>query len=117
MSDDNENVALQQQPAADEQNEPKKATRKRAKKANGNGKPRRKRGEPAVLNVWGLREGTARAKAVALYARPEGASLAEVKGAVGSVQYNVLTEMKTRGHTVTVSGKRGAQRYQLIRGN
>ncbi len=112
--DDNEAAALQQEPAVDEQ--PKKAPRKRAKKAkkaNGNGKASR---EPVTLDEWGIREGTARSKAVALYARPEGASLAEVKEAVGSVQYNVLTELKEKGHTITVSGKRGAQRYQLSRG-
>ncbi len=113
MSDDNESVALQQVRAEDEQDKPK---RKRAKKANGGGKPRKRNKGPAVLDAWGVREGTARSKAVALYARPEGASLAEVKEAVGSVQYNVLTEMKEKGHTVTVSGKRGAQRYQLSRG-
>ncbi len=117
MNDDNESFALQQLRAADEQNEPKKAPRKRAKKANGDAKPRKRNKEPAALDAWGIREGTARAKAVALYTRPEGASLAEVKEAVGSVQYNVLTEMKEKGHIVTISGKRGAQRYQLTRGN
>lgn len=92
--------------ASEEQNKPKKAPRKRAKKTNG---------AAPTVDVWGIREGTARSKAAALYARAEGASLAEVKEVVGSVQYNVLTEMKAKGYTVTVTGGRGKQRYHLTK--
>ncbi len=108
MSDNEDDTAtLQQVSDAEEQSKPSKPKRKRTKKTNGIG--------PAILDAWGIRAGTARSGAAALYARPEGASLAEVKAVVGSVQYNVLTDLKAKGYKVTTTGERGKQRYYLTK--
>lgn len=56
--------------------------------------------ETAKKDKWGFREGTAKSQAVALYAAKGGATLEEVKAAVGSVQLNVLNGLEAEGHTV-----------------
>ena len=81
-----------------------KATAKAAPKAS---KPK---GEATKLDKWGIREGTAKSKA--------GATLNEVKDAVGSIQLNVLKGLEAEGHLVTskkekLDGKRPVTRYWI----
>lgn len=76
------------------------------------------KGEPAKKDKWGFREGSAKSKAVALYAAKGGATLGEVKEAVGSVQLNVLKALEAEGHEVIQKkeqreGQRPVTRYFL----
>lgn len=89
-----------------------KATAKAAPKAS---KPK---GEATKLDKWGIREGTAKSKAVEMYASKAGATLNEVKDAVGSIQLNVLKGLEAEGHLVTskkekLDGKRPVTRYWI----
>ena len=56
--------------------------------------------DPAKLDQFGFRKGSIKSQAAALYAKGKGATLAEVKDAVGSVQFNLLTELKNNGFKV-----------------
>lgn len=74
--------------------------------------------EPVEKDKYGFRKGSAKSKAIALYARKNGATLEEVKTAVGSVQLNVLGSMEEAGHKVerikeTREGARPVTRYIL----
>lgn len=69
-------------------------------------------------DAYGFRKGSAKSKAVALYARKNGATLEEVKEAVGSIQLNVLNGLEAEGHTVERTkvkrdGQRPLTRYIL----
>ena len=80
-------------------------------------KGERKR-DPANLDQWGFRKDSIKSRAAAMYAKAKGATLAEVKEEVGSVQFNLLTELKEAGHTVDVdqvkAGGRMVNRYKLV---
>lgn len=96
----------------------KKPKVKAKKKATVTKKPS-KRGKPTELDEFGFRKGSLRSKAAQLYASAKGATLDEVKKKCGSIQYNMLTELKERGFKVTtkeIEGKanRPATRYQLL---
>jgi hypothetical protein len=73
--------------------------------------------DPAKLDQFGYRKGSIRSKAAALYARKRGATLAEVKELVGSVQFNLLTEQRDRGNKISntkeVRNNRTVKRYFL----
>lgn len=74
--------------------------------------------EAGKKDKWGLREGSAKSKAVELYAAKGGATLKEVEEAVGSVQLNVLNALEAEGHEVTRKkeqrdGERPVTRYFL----
>jgi len=74
--------------------------------------------DPAKLDKFGFRKGSIKSNAAAIYAKGKGATLAEVKEAVGSNQFNLLTEVEARGHTVlktSVSGEgtRKVTRYKI----
>lgn len=74
--------------------------------------------EAAKKDKYGLREGSARSTAASMYARKEGATLNEVKEAVGSVQLNVLGDLEKEGYTVAKKkeereGERAVTRYFL----
>jgi hypothetical protein len=69
---------------------------------------------------FGLRKGSARSEAAAMYARKSGATLAEVEEQVGSIQLNVLIDLKKKGWLVEQDtekrkgqGKRPVTRYYL----
>jgi len=49
---------------------------------------------------YGFREGSLKSRAASLYASKQGATLAEVKAATGSVQLNLLKELEGKNHTV-----------------
>lgn len=76
----------------------KKAAKGKTKAAATERKPREV--NPATLDAFGFRKGTIKSNAAALYAKGKGATLAEVKEKLKSAQFNLLTEVETRGFTV-----------------
>jgi hypothetical protein len=115
---------------------PAKPKRKPAKKATSkpskaNGKPKAAKAratkgnraprtfDPAKLDAYGFRLGSIKSQAAALY--KVGATLADVKEKLGSVQYNVLTELETKGFKINqkiVKGPNGRDVtiYKLMKG-
>ncbi len=88
---------------------------KAASKAPKAAKPK---AEAAKKDKFGLREGSAKSQAAAMYAEKGGATLEEVKAKVGSVQLNVLNDLEEAGHEVTKKkvereGQRPVTRYFL----
>lgn len=80
--------------------------------------PKAPKAEGAKKDKWGFREGSAKSKAVEMYAAKGGATLEEVKEVVGSVQLNVLNALEAEGHEVTRKkeqrdGQRPVTRYTL----
>ncbi len=99
------------QPVADTKMKAKKKVKTATKKPS-------KRSKAAELDEFGFRKGTIRSKAAQLYASAKGATLDEVKKKCGSIQYNMLTELKKRGFKVTSKeiegkGNRPATRFFL----
>lgn len=112
---------------------PKKQARKAAVKAAGKrkaktaGKVRAKRKatskprtrDPAKLDQFGLRLGSIKSQAAALYAKGRGATLTEVRDTVGSTQFNVLSELEGRGYKLERSKAKGdvrpVTRYRIIK--
>lgn len=92
-----------------------KAEGKKAKASKTPVKPTKEKAK----DQFGLRKGSARSEAAAMYARKSGATLAEIKERVGSTQLNVLTALEATGSydvekTVeTRKGKRPITRYKL----
>jgi hypothetical protein len=75
--------------------------------------------DPAKLDQFGLRKGSIKSQAAAMYASKKGATLNEVKEALESTQFNVLTELEGKGFKVLRSqvpgvGARAATKYNLI---
>lgn len=69
-------------------------------------------------DMYGFRDGSTKSKAVAMYARKSGATLAEVKEKLGSVQLNVLNALEEGGYEVERKtekrdGARAVTRYFL----
>lgn len=97
----------------------KTAPKATAKPAKATAKAVKPKGEStAKKDKWGFRDGSAKSKAVAMYAAKGGATLEEVKEAVGSVQLNVLKALEELGHEVIQKkeareGKRAVTRYYL----
>ena len=94
-----------------------KATATAAKAAK-LGKVAKPKAEKAEKDAWGFRKGSAKSKAVEMYCRKNGATLAEVKERVGSVQLNVLKALIAEGKTVETvkevrKGQRPVTRYIL----
>jgi hypothetical protein len=87
---------------------PKKAKAKRA--------PRTR--DPAKLDEFGFRKGTIKSRAAAMYKK--GATLSQVKDEVGSVQFNLLTELETNGFEIKkttvkgVAGARDSTKYKVL---
>ena len=96
---------------------PKKAVKKAVAKAKAKvTKPK------AEKDAYGLRKGSLKSLAAAMYARKNGATLEEVKDKVGSTQLNVLTELEAAGYGVKQEkqkrkGKRDVFRYWLAEAN
>lgn len=89
-----------------------------SKAANGNATPKTRQRDPDKLDRFGLRMDSLKSQAAAFYARSKGATLAEVKREVGSIQFNVIRELTERGFKfkrVEEDGARGrkATRYFL----
>lgn len=97
----------------------RKAAAKPAKGAvKAKGKKVERQRDPAKLDAFGFRKGSIKSKAAAMYAKGKGATLAEVKEEVGSIQFNLLTELIERGVTVNKAevkneGGRMVTRYKI----
>ena len=89
-----------------------------AKPVKAKAKKAERQRDPAKLDQWSFRKGSIKSKAAAMYAKAKGATLAEVKEEVGSVQFNLLTELKEAGHSVEVdqvkANGRLVNRYKLV---
>lgn len=74
--------------------------------------------DPSKLDEFGFRKGTIKSRAALMYKK--GATLAEVRDEVGSVQFNLLTELETAGFEIkktTVKGTGGARdatKYKVL---
>jgi hypothetical protein len=64
---------------------------------------------------FGLRHGSVRGRAAALYAREEGATLTEIAKEVGSIQFNVLRQLEKRGWSVTTKKEAGEKNRIVTR--
>jgi hypothetical protein len=95
----------------------KAASAATAKPAKAKAKKAERQRDPAKLDSWGFRKESIKSRAAAMYAKGKGATLAEVKEEVGSVQFNLLTELKEAGHNVEVdqvkANGRMVNRYKL----
>lgn len=56
--------------------------------------------DPAKLDQWGFRKDSIKSRAAAMYAKGKGATLADVKDEVGSVQFNLLRELEEKGFRI-----------------
>jgi hypothetical protein len=93
-----------------------KVKAKPAKKAAA--KPKAAKKSKIQLDQFGLRKGSARSQAAAMYARKNGATLAEVEEKIGSIQLNVLKDLEAEGWKIEVEkekrkNSRPANRYWL----
>jgi hypothetical protein len=71
--------------------------------------------DPAKLDAFGFRKESIKSKAAAMYAKGKGATLAEVKEELGSVQFNLLTELQGKGHKVDKSEVKSASGRMITR--
>lgn len=71
--------------------------------------------DQSKLDSFGFRLSSIKSKAAALYARKGGATLGEVKEELDSTQFNVLTELKEKGHTVDTKQEDGEGNRKITR--
>ena len=74
--------------------------------------------DPNKIDQYGFRKGTLKSRAAVMYAAKKGATLAEVKAALDSTQFNLLTQLEEQGYTVERKqedgdGSRKVTRYKL----
>lgn len=91
-----------------------KAAKAKAAKATPKAKAERHR-DPAKLDAFGFRKESIKSRAAAMYAKGKGATLAEVKEAVGSVQFNLLTELTGKGFTIDQTEVKNEQGRMVTR--
>ena len=77
----------------------KPATKAAPPKGKAKAKAERQR-DPLKLDAFGFRKLTIKSRAAAMYAKGKGATLGEVKEALGSIQFNLLTELQGNGFKV-----------------
>jgi len=75
--------------------------------------------DPAKLDQFGLRKGSIKSRAAQMYAKGKGATLTEVREAVGSTQFNVIAELEGKGFKIARSlvpgiGARQATKYKVL---
>lgn len=70
---------------------------------------------PAAVDAFGFREGTLKSQAAAMYASKKGATLAEVKDKVGSIQLNLLKALQSEGYKVSKVKEDGEGSRQVTR--
>lgn len=92
-----------------------KAPAKAPAKAKAPAQPRK---AALPLDVFGYRDGSMKSRAAVMYSTKKGATLGEVKSALGSTQLNLLKDLESRGFKVTRTkesgqGKRQVTRYHL----
>ena len=94
---------------------PKKAKGKGAKGEGG--KPAIEPAKAAV-DAYGFKLDTIKSKAAAMYASKRGATVGEVKEALGSLQLNLLKDVEKRGFTIErtkeKTGSRSVTRYKIV---
>ncbi len=102
---------------------PTRKPRGRPRKPVTNGRqaaPRQRKTVAASPDQFGFRSGSLKSKAAAMYASKKGATLAEVKAALNSSQFNLLTELEARkGITIERTqvegiGPRKVTRYRIV---
>lgn len=69
----------------------------------------------AEQDAYGYRAGSMKSKAASLYAAKGGATLAEVKTALGSTQLNLLKDLEGRGFAVKRVKEAGVGKRQVTR--
>lgn len=89
--------------------------RKSRKPANGNAKTK----PAASVDRFGFRVGSKKSQAAAMYASKKGATLGEVKEALKSSQFNLLSELKERKVQIDQikvpgPGARQVTRYHIV---
>lgn len=65
-------------------------------------------------DAFGFAIGTLKSRAASLYAARDGATAAEVKAALGSLQLNLLTVLVKRGFTVTKAKEKADKNERLV---
>ena len=80
--------------------EVKPAKKARKPRAKSNGERATRKVDLSKLDQFGFRLGSKKAQAAAMYASKKGATLAEVRGALQSTQFNLLTEIEKRGFKI-----------------
>jgi len=95
-----------------------KAKTAKPAKAKAKGARAERQRDPAKLDQWGFRKDSIKSRAASIYAKGKGATLAQVKEVVGSIQFNLLTELKEHGFKVEVdevknTDGRVVNRYKL----
>lgn len=75
--------------------------------------------DPDKVDAYGFRKGSIKSKAAAMYAKGKGATLNEVKVALGSVQFNLLNDVKEKGFKVETTEVKGhigrmVTRYKIV---
>ena len=77
-------------------------------------KVERKR-DPAKLDQYGFRKGSIKSEAAVMYSSKKGATLAEVKERVGSVQFNLLKEVEELGFKIKREQEDGEGKRKVTR--
>ncbi len=75
--------------------------------------------DPAKLDGFGFRLGSLKSQAAAMYSKGKGATLGEVKEALESSQFNLLTQLEGDGFTIKKTpedgaGPRKVTRYKIM---
>lgn len=71
--------------------------------------------DPDKLDQFGFRLGSKKSKAAAMYGSKNGATLAETKKALKSTQYNVLTELESKGYKIKRTPDSGDEDRKVTR--
>jgi hypothetical protein len=88
---------------------------KPAKRANGVLKGKAGPLAKLPLDAYGYRKGSLKSQAAGMYSSKHGATLAEVKDALGSVQLNVLSDLREKGYKIEREKERGPDGRQTTR--
>lgn len=96
-------------PAVKAAKAPKKAAAKVAAKAPRKAKPATPR------DAYGFGEGTLKSRAAAMYAHKKGATVGEVKAALGAIQFNLLKQLEGQGYKVTRTKEAGEGNKKITR--
>lgn len=78
----------------------RKANPQRAKRGKAAKAAKTRAIDPTKLDKYGFRVGSLKSRAAAMYAGKKGATLAEVKEALKSTQFNVLSELQEKGFKI-----------------
>lgn len=71
--------------------------------------------DPKKRDEYGLRLGSVKSKAAAMYASSKGATLMEVKKKLGSIQFNVISQLEEAGHKIKRTEETGVNNRTVTR--